>query len=623
MFQEFPYSDMHQLNLDWIIKIAKDFLDQYTHIQELIEQGITDIGDKTDEGLTALDDKATALQALLDEWYNEHSEDIADQLAQALDDLNAWYNEHSEDIAGELADALADLDTAIASKVAAAIASIPSDYSTLATQAVKNFGHVPSSFNLNDIADNCIYQVYTGDNPTNYPFGNDSGIVITNMVYSTTTKTQYAIPFNPDGVWRVLYRKCSNGTWTDWRSSEELLYANTGIYTGDLNDIAVNNVVQVNGSTPATHYPSGIGSGTVITNLFSGSNYRNQIAIGYSNPVVMTRRYNGTWTNWETMYDGNIMFPNKGLQTAGANLNGFTKNGVYNLRSGGSYVNYPFGGNAGILFVNEYYTDIIWQMCLPYNTDTNELSYYATRHYSNNTWSAWQKAKWNVHIPNMDYIAFGDSVTYGYSADEGNIQSPYNYPALVGSLTGMNIVNKAVPGQGLLKDWDTILTMIDNMILNNDFDNAGLITIGWCYNDSSYYSGVSFGNPSDPVPGSSSGITTWLGYYAYILKKIQQAAPNALIVLVTGYGWKGYTLDEAHFSFADTGYTVRQMYNGLQALCNYHRFPCINQAEGSAINEFNETTIIGDNIHPTYEGYKLYGNFIASRIAALYQNINY
>ena len=38
----FPYSNFHDLNMDWIIKIAKDFLDQYTHIQQVIDQGLDD-----------------------------------------------------------------------------------------------------------------------------------------------------------------------------------------------------------------------------------------------------------------------------------------------------------------------------------------------------------------------------------------------------------------------------------------------------------------------------------------------------------------------------------------------------------------------------------------------------
>ena len=110
MFENFPYTDMHNLNLDWIIKIAKDFLDQYTHIQQLIADGEESLQNLTQEGLQQLQDKADTLEGLLDDWYNTHSEDIANQLADALSDLNGWYNTHSEDIAGQLADALSDLN---------------------------------------------------------------------------------------------------------------------------------------------------------------------------------------------------------------------------------------------------------------------------------------------------------------------------------------------------------------------------------------------------------------------------------------------------------------------------------------------------------------------------------
>lgn len=124
MFEGFPYTNFHELNLDWIIKIAKDFLDQYTHIQETI-----------DNGLTALDEKAVALQALLDAWYEEHSQDIADQLADALQDLNDWYTEHQGYLDQYLTDSITAFDTAADQKAALTIASIPDDYTALSKTA--------------------------------------------------------------------------------------------------------------------------------------------------------------------------------------------------------------------------------------------------------------------------------------------------------------------------------------------------------------------------------------------------------------------------------------------------------------------------------------------------------
>ena len=141
--ENFPYSNFHNLNMDWIIKIAKDFLDQYTHIQELIENGETDITNLTNQSLDNLQNLADHLNDLLQQWYDTHSADIANQLADALNDLNAWFNEHSLDISNQLADAISVLNlaktnalttfnTSAEQKAQETIASIPSDYTQLA-----------------------------------------------------------------------------------------------------------------------------------------------------------------------------------------------------------------------------------------------------------------------------------------------------------------------------------------------------------------------------------------------------------------------------------------------------------------------------------------------------------
>ena len=142
MFENFPYTDMHNLNLDWIIKIAKDFLDQYTHIQqlisdgetslttiidngetnlnEIISSGETDLSTLITTGLANLENKANQLEGLLNAWYNTHSQDIANQLASAISEMNAYL------------DALMILYESRAEAIAEeTIASIPQDYTDL------------------------------------------------------------------------------------------------------------------------------------------------------------------------------------------------------------------------------------------------------------------------------------------------------------------------------------------------------------------------------------------------------------------------------------------------------------------------------------------------------------
>lgn len=148
--ENFPYSNLHDLNMDWIIKIAKDFLDQYTHIQETISNGEENLTNLTSEGLEQLQDKANTLEGL----------------------LQAWYDTHSADIAGQLADAIADFNTASETKSQALLDSWPDDYSELVTgynnleSAVGQLDEYLFSINLFDYnsPDNVSgYLAYDGD----------------------------------------------------------------------------------------------------------------------------------------------------------------------------------------------------------------------------------------------------------------------------------------------------------------------------------------------------------------------------------------------------------------------------------------------------------------------------
>ena len=60
----FPYVNYHDLNMDWIIKIAKDFLDQYTHIEDIISNGETNLQETTADGIEALQNEKIRLEEL-------------------------------------------------------------------------------------------------------------------------------------------------------------------------------------------------------------------------------------------------------------------------------------------------------------------------------------------------------------------------------------------------------------------------------------------------------------------------------------------------------------------------------------------------------------------------------
>ena len=138
MFEGFPYTNFHELNLDWIIKIAKDFLDQYTHIQEVISSGEESLDEKTTDGLAELDEKSEDIQTLLNDWYTTHSSDIADQLADALNDLNSWYTQHMNFLDSYVTSEINQFKSDADAYAATVIASIPEDYTQLTSDVEAN-----------------------------------------------------------------------------------------------------------------------------------------------------------------------------------------------------------------------------------------------------------------------------------------------------------------------------------------------------------------------------------------------------------------------------------------------------------------------------------------------------
>lgn len=168
--ENFPYSNFHDLNMDWIIKIAKDFLDQYTHIQEIISEGEEGIRNLSQEELQALEDKENELEQALQEWYNEHSEDINNELVDAINS----FTRQSADRARE------------------AIESIPSDYTELYNMVLSCNLHFGKPYNGR-------IEIYKPQNSIAM-IGTTSTLLMENGNYFHTTLTpRQAYPLDPDG----------------------------------------------------------------------------------------------------------------------------------------------------------------------------------------------------------------------------------------------------------------------------------------------------------------------------------------------------------------------------------------------------------------------------------------
>lgn len=763
--ENFPYTNFHELNTDWLIKVAKEFLDKYTVLQETIDGGIEGISNASEEAIATLQETKDHILEILDQWYVEHTNDIHDELADALEELNNWADQHQN----EITDALNNAIDRVSSYADEIISIIPSEYGML-SDTVRKYDSILNSgiYNIqtSDMesgfwafstkSDNpkrlrnvYLFPVYPGmkiryTNPTmkiyfgvlpsvnastysqtsgwidagrinalysitntgfltimvesasnitpsnfdstinimnnNITFNKyavpqdftDADNVVTNSIYQIPTNRATGIQHLPKPVAGILItilytsdaafsyqiyleffgsdiyvRSLYNNSWSAWKAIDN--YRTLGIYTGDLDDATEEGIITVSTVSIPTNYPVSFGNhaGIIHINRIDPNSdlYILQTAIDYATGEMLSRNKYGTeWGDWRPPVNiASSIFTNSGRLTEEDNLNDITTNTVMSVPTRAEPINYPAGITPSMVFTAKMFgaNDYKMQFTLPFFSKLRSEPYRRfkgmfAREQIVNEWNEWAFYKLTPRNYTAKYYAFGDSVAYGYSSDHDHDQSPWNYPALVGDITGLDVHNMCDPAQGLIKDWTApattgnfpIIDTLNEMSQNGDFNNTALITVNWAYNDYNEYPSLNFGSPTDPIPESTTGITTFLGYYAKILSILQTLAPYAEIILITGYGTpynsvghKGDILFTYQMTFADGQKTTREVYNALEEMANNLGFYCINQAKGGAINRINANYIIGDNIHPTYDTYRVYGNYIASRIVSAFQNL--
>lgn len=93
--ENFPYTNFHNLNMDWVIQIIKEFRDQYTHIQEIIDNGEESLSNLTTEEIERLQQELTAvetaLQAISESTLNEFRNDANEKTAECIESIPADY----------------------------------------------------------------------------------------------------------------------------------------------------------------------------------------------------------------------------------------------------------------------------------------------------------------------------------------------------------------------------------------------------------------------------------------------------------------------------------------------------------------------------------------------------
>lgn len=586
--ENFPYSNQHDMNMDWIIKIAKDFLDQYTNIQNTIT-----------EGMEGLDNKAQELENLLQQWYDTHSQDIANQLADALNDLNDWYNNHSEDIATELSNALSTFNRDAEIKAQQTIASIPSDY----TELSNTVDALTKQEVLTDIDIVWRNGYYIGD-AGNY------------VKYASFNATEKIPLYDKSGLLRRnIYAnvKLNNATYVCFYDADgQLVESVTTPQSGGEYELSITtdgyDAYYVAFSNLATFEPTFM---QAVTNAKIGQIYN-----------LLPNKKN-MFDPYDTRTQENKYFDANGIIT----LNGFAITHPIPLKGGISYTftcaRSEFGNNTQIAICDENGKIKSYIENLPVTTDSkvtftlNSDNYVMCNMSLNVTGRSnfkisetavfdtdYNTEEYTGKLKNKRILYNGDSIAEsrmtGFSSNGGA------YPVMIADKTGGTYQNRAVGGATLAVSNGSHI--ICNDIANMDAD-GDLICLEGGIND--YWSNIPLGTFNKTTFNDTPDTSTITGALESIFRQSINKWVGKPIVFIIIHKVTGtaYTRNTA-------GYTFEEERERIIEVCDKYSIPYVDIWGSGGLNPYIDSlnnaymnggaNVHPDGCHPDANGYKLY-----------------
>ncbi len=178
-YEHWPYSNLHDLNLDWVLQIIGDFKRQYENLTEYFNGLIAQLDEKTQEEIAEFDEAISGYEITLRELVSQLEGDLVDTKNDCITDLTTTRNNYMVTLQTVGNEEL----VSIQNRGIEVINSIPVDYSTLENSAIKNIGNgapdtpTPVVTDLNDVYytdQNAMYSFHPGYTYTNTPTGSIS-----------------------------------------------------------------------------------------------------------------------------------------------------------------------------------------------------------------------------------------------------------------------------------------------------------------------------------------------------------------------------------------------------------------------------------------------------------------
>ena len=575
--ENFPYSNFHDLNMDWIIKIAKDFLDQYSNIQQIITDGLDSLNTTTSESLQELQDKKDELEGLLNDWYETHSNDIATALTQALGDIST-----------ALSNAITSFNNSADEKAVETIASIPDDYTTVATE-VLNLMKLISMSDPTSSSSN-VYNPNNGSEGYDYPAGvygnykhafNVSGIQ-NKTIYLVGSETGYVMQFSgsPDPTTYIANTKIN----TDHGTITRIIIDNTAT------------ILTVNEFTSAIPCIMVIDNLVTKDNTDSISNIKDALMLK-ENISFGTGAYNpnngyeglmlpaGTFGNYHYLFNIEDIPDNYTIECMGGQL---------------GYVMQFSGTPDPTTYVTK---DNASQSAKFKVTKKTGAKYFTINEFSSTVPFIFVTDDTKGSMKELPFVTYGDSITA-----QGRWQPYLQMLTGLGEHTNLGVAATCLANVGT----DSMVSSA--RILGIPTDTKMIIIMGGT-ND--FAQNVPLGTGEYGSDGWDT--TTFKGAVAYLIYAIQQRlSASAKIYFATPVGGNSDSSTGTRTTLLKNSLnlTMQDYAEAMKEICELYGARCIDIYGESGISIFNRDKYLADQVHPNDTGARKMAELFASVIAS-------
>lgn len=434
-FNKYPYTDFHELNLDWILEEMKKCIDEWTAMK-LEFANLNDAFKalkKYVEDYFANLDLTSEVQAIITEMISDGS---MEQIMQ---------NIYGKTLGVEIVNSTGDMTDPTKVYI---LSSDTNGYlwfwdgSTFVQSSISYFnpvnalGFVDSGVTDLDNLYRQVYNVPTADlgNVSNIP-PTSYGFIVMDLAKSSNSSVQIAFnqaSYVPDAPFWI--RKKSGGTWSQWVEYNAANYLDfiAQYASGDDLDNLDRQITKI--TTSDLPYVANVPTtqqGIICVDLGCDANGRAQLAINYSEntvPIIYLRKtsLSGTWGDWYEL-TGNLWT----TLYNGDDLDNCTKPGVYYWTNAvaKNLSNCPIS-YSGYMVVEYGWTktEVIQTIKATIQKYAGGLEFVRLKETTSSAWSVWniQKVDWICN--GYGFTTIGDSMSSGVTTRTvGGVDTLYSY----------------------------------------------------------------------------------------------------------------------------------------------------------------------------------------------------